>query len=32
MVSRAQACYEDALKISPENQQAQSRLKAMKKR
>jgi len=32
MASRAQACYEDALKISPENQQAQSRLKAMKKR
>jgi Domain of unknown function (DUF4388)/Tetratricopeptide repeat len=32
MISRAQACYEDALKISPENQQAHSRLKALKKR
>lgn len=32
MASRAQACYEDALKIAPDSQQAQSRLKAMKKR
>lgn len=32
MASRAQACYEDALKIAPENQQAESRLKAMKKK
>jgi hypothetical protein len=31
MASRAQACYEDALKIAPEHQQATSRLKAMKK-
>ncbi|MEO8380379.1 MAG: tetratricopeptide repeat protein [Acidobacteriota bacterium] len=32
MVSRAQTCYEDVLKISSENQQAQSRLTALKKR
>ena len=32
MVSRAQTCYEDVLKISAENQQAASRLKALKKR
>lgn len=31
MISRAQTCYEDVLKISPVNQQAQSRLKALKK-
>jgi cytochrome c-type biogenesis protein CcmH/NrfG len=32
LASRAQTCYEDALKIAPENQQAKSRLAAMKKR
>lgn len=32
MIGRAQTCYEDVLKISPENQQAQSRLKGLKKR
>jgi tetratricopeptide (TPR) repeat protein len=32
MISRAQACYEDALKISAENQQAKSRLNALKKK
>lgn len=32
MVSRAQTCYEDVLKISSENQQARSRLTALKKR
>jgi len=32
MVSRAQTCYEDVLKISSENQQAKSRLTALKKR
>jgi tetratricopeptide (TPR) repeat protein len=32
MTSRAQTCYEDVLKIAPENQQAKSRLQAMKKR
>jgi tetratricopeptide (TPR) repeat protein len=32
MISRAQTCYEDALKINSENQQARSRLQAMKKR
>lgn len=32
MISRAQTCYEDALKIAPENQQAKSRLSALKKR
>ncbi len=29
LASRAQACYEDVLKITPENQQAKSRLQAM---
>ena len=32
MGSRAQSCYEDVLKISPENQQAKNRLTALKKR
>jgi TolA-binding protein len=32
LTSRAQSCYEDALKISPENQQAKSRLAALRKR
>jgi len=32
LTSRAQSCYEDALKISPENQQARSRIDAIKKR
>lgn len=32
LTSRAQTCYEDALKISPGNQQATSRLKTMRKR
>ena len=32
MISRAQVCYEDVLKIAPENQQAKSRLTALKKR
>ncbi len=32
MIGRAQTCYEDALKISNDNQQAKSRLAAMKKR
>lgn len=32
LITRAQTCYEDALKISPENQQAKSRLQAIKKR
>lgn len=32
MIGRAQTCYEDALKISSDNQQAKSRLLAMKKR
>ena len=31
LITRAQTCYEDALKISPENQQAKSRLQAIKK-
>lgn len=31
MISRAQTCYEDVLKISSENQQARSRLQALKK-
>jgi tetratricopeptide (TPR) repeat protein len=31
MISRAQTCYEDVMKISTENQQAQSRLAALKK-
>jgi len=32
LTSRAQTCYEDALKISPENQQAKSRIAGLKKR
>jgi hypothetical protein len=32
MISRAQTCYEDVLKIASENQQAKSRLQALKKR
>lgn len=32
LTSRAQSCYEDALRISPENQQARSRLDGIKKR
>jgi hypothetical protein len=32
MISRAQTCYEDVLKIASENQQAKSRLAAFKKR
>lgn len=32
MISRAQTCYEDVIKISPENQQAKSRLTALKKK
>ena len=32
LASRAQSCYEDVLKISPENQQAKSRVQALKKR
>jgi tetratricopeptide (TPR) repeat protein len=32
MISRAQTCYEDVLKVAPENQQAQSRLQGLKKR
>ena len=32
LISRAQACYEDVLKISPENQQAKSRVQGLKKR
>jgi tetratricopeptide (TPR) repeat protein len=32
MISRAQSCYEDVLKIVPDNQQAKSRLAALKKR
>lgn len=32
LTSRAQSCYEDVLKIAPENQQAKSRLAALKKR
>ncbi|HEX8172639.1 MAG TPA: tetratricopeptide repeat protein [Thermoanaerobaculia bacterium] len=31
LISRAQTCYEDVLKISPENQQAKTRLAALKK-
>jgi curved DNA-binding protein CbpA len=31
MISRAQACWEDALKIVPDNQQAKTRLAALKK-
>jgi tetratricopeptide (TPR) repeat protein len=32
MISRAQTCYEDVLKIAPENQQASTRLQGLKKR
>lgn len=32
MISRAQTCYEDVLKIAADNQQAHSRLQALKKR
>ncbi|HKO55521.1 MAG TPA: tetratricopeptide repeat protein [Thermoanaerobaculia bacterium] len=32
LTSRAQACYEDALRIAPDNQQAKGRLTALKKR
>ncbi|HEV7921134.1 MAG TPA: tetratricopeptide repeat protein [Thermoanaerobaculia bacterium] len=32
LTSRAQACYEDALRIAPENQQARTRLGALKKK
>ncbi len=32
MISRAQSCYEDVLRIVPENQQAKSRVQALKKR
>lgn len=32
LISRAQTCYEDALKISPENQQAKSRLQGIKRK
>ena len=32
LTSRAQTCYEDVLKIAPDNQQAKSRLTAIKKR
>lgn len=32
MISRAQTCYEDVLKIAPENQQAAMRLKGLKRR
>jgi len=32
MISRAQTCYEDVIKIAPENQQAKSRLQALKRR
>jgi tetratricopeptide (TPR) repeat protein len=32
LVTRAQTCWEDALKISPENQQAKSRLQSIKRR
>lgn len=32
MISRAQSCYEDVLRIAPENQQAKSRVQALKKR
>lgn len=32
LVSRAQSCYEDVLKISADNQQATSRLQALRKR
>ena len=32
LISRAQSCYEDALKIAADNQQAKSRLAGLKKR
>jgi tetratricopeptide (TPR) repeat protein len=32
LVSRAQSCYEDVIKIQPENQQAKSRIQGLKKR
>lgn len=32
LIARAQACYEDVLKISPENPQAKSRVQSLKKR
>ncbi|HUR82174.1 MAG TPA: tetratricopeptide repeat protein [Thermoanaerobaculia bacterium] len=32
MISRAQTCYEDVIKISPENQQAKSRLTQLKQK
>jgi tetratricopeptide (TPR) repeat protein len=32
LISRAQSCYEDALKVSADNQQAKSRLDALKKK
>ena len=32
LITRAQVCYEDALKIAPENPQAKSRLQGIKKR
>lgn len=32
LITRAQTCFEDALKINPESQQAETRLKALKKR
>ena len=32
LASRAQSCYEDVLKIAPENQQAKSRIQGLKKR
>lgn len=32
LISRAQTCYEDVLKIAPDNQQAKSRLQGLKKR
>ena len=32
LVSRAQTCYEDVLKIAPDNQQAKSRLGSLKRK
>ena len=32
LVSRAQSCYDDVIKIQPENQQAKSRIQGLKKR
>ena len=32
LISRAQSCYEDVLKIAPENPQAKSRVQSLKKR